>query len=146
MMDEDNLQMQMREPWMKFGSDAEGANPDKPGSLTHPRAYGNFTRVLGKYVREEKVMPLEEAIRKMTSATATRLSLHDRGVLREGLVADVVVFDPATVADRATFDKPHQVSVGVEYVFVNGVAVIDQGKHTGAMPGKIVRGPGYGQR
>ncbi len=146
LMDEDNVQMQMREPWMKFGSDAEGANPDKPGTLTHPRAYGNFTRLLGKYVREEKVMPLEEAVRKMTSATATRLSLHDRGVLREGLVADVVVFDPATIADRATFDKPHQVSVGVEYVFVNGVAVIDQGKHTGAMPGRIVRGPGYGQQ
>ncbi len=146
LMDEDNVQMQMREPWMKFGSDAEGANPDKPGSLTHPRAYGNFTRLLGKYVREEKVMPLEEAIRKMTSATATRLSLHDRGVLREGLVADVVVFNPATVADKATFEKPHQVSVGVEYVFVNGVAVIDQGKHTGAMPGKIVRGPGYSQK
>lgn len=144
MMSEDNIQAQLRQPWIKFGTDAGGADPSKATALTHPRAYGNFTRVLGKYVREEKVIPLEDAIRKMSSAAAARLSLADRGVLKEGMYADIVVFDPETVADRATFEKPHQVSVGMKHVFVNGVAVVEDGEHTGAKPGKIVRGPGYG--
>jgi N-acyl-D-aspartate/D-glutamate deacylase len=98
--------------------------------------------VLGKYVREDRVLTLEDAVRKASSAVATRLSLHDRGVLKPGLWADVVVFDPATVSDRATFEQPHQVSVGIRDVLVNGVAVVRNGKHTGAKPGRVVRGPG----
>jgi N-acyl-D-amino-acid deacylase len=140
---EDNLKLQLRQPWMKFGSDASGIDPAAARSLAHPRAYGNFTRVLGKYVREEHVIPLEDAIRKMTSAVANRLSISDRGLLKPGMFADVVIFDPATVADRATYEKPHQLSVGIRDVFVNGVAVVRDGQHTGAKPGKIVWGPGH---
>jgi N-acyl-D-amino-acid deacylase len=139
---EDNLKLQMRQPWMKFGTDAEGLDPEKASQLTHPRAYGNFARLLGKYVREENVLPLEDAIRKMTSAVANRLSIQDRGVLRAGMFADVVVFDPRTVLDRATYEKPHQVSNGVRHVLVNGVAVVQNGAVTGALPGRIVYGPG----
>ena len=139
---EDNLKLQLRQPWIKFGTDASGIDPATARSLTHPRSYGNMTRVLGKYVREEKVIPLEDAIRKMTSAVANRLSIQDRGVLKEGMFADVVVFDPATVADRATYEKPHQVSTGIKEVFVNGVAVVHNGDVTGAKPGRIVWGPG----
>jgi N-acyl-D-aspartate/D-glutamate deacylase len=140
---EENLALQMRQPWIKFGTDAGGSDPDSAKSLVHPRTYGNFARILGKYVRDEKVMPLEEAIRKMTSAVANRLSIRDRGLLREGMYADVVVFDPNTVADRATYQEPHQLSVGMRHVLVNGVEVVTDGKHTGAKPGRIVRGPGY---
>jgi N-acyl-D-amino-acid deacylase len=139
---EDNLKLQLRQPWIKFGTDAAGIDPSTARGLAHPRAYGNFPRVLGKYVRDENVMPLEEAIRKMTSAVANRLSIQDRGLLKEGMFADVVVFDPATVADRATYEKPHQLSAGIREVFVNGVAVVRNGEHTGAKPGKIVWGPG----
>jgi dihydroorotase/N-acyl-D-amino-acid deacylase len=146
MMNEDNVKLQLRQPWIKFGTDAEGVDPDHPKTLTHPRAYGTFPRILGKYVREEQVIPLEDAIRKMTSAIAARLSIRDRGLLREGLYADVIIFDPQTIADRATFEKPHQVSVGVLHVFVNGTAVVREGRHTGAKPGQIVRGPGYVRR
>jgi N-acyl-D-amino-acid deacylase len=134
--------LQLRQPWIKFGTDAGGIDPATARGLAHPRAYGNFPRVLGKYVREEKVIPLEEAIRKMTSAVANRLSIPDRGLLKEGMMADVVVFDPATVADRATYEKPHQLSVGIREVLVNGVAVVHNGEHTGAKPGRIVWGPG----
>ena len=140
---EENLKLQMQQPWMKFGTDAGGIDPGVARDLAHPRAYGNFTRLLGKYVREEKVTPLEDMIRKMTSAVARRLSIADRGELREGAYADIVIFDPATVGDRATYEKPHQVSVGIRDVFVNGVAVIRDSKHTDAKPGRIVRGPGY---
>ncbi len=140
---EENLAMQMRQPWIKFGTDAGGIDPDSARSLTHPRAYGTFTRVLGKYVREDRVMPLEEAVRKMSSAVANRLSIQDRGVLREGAFADIVVFDAATVIDRATYDQPHQISAGMHHVFVNGVQVVRDGRHTGAKPGRIVRGPGW---
>jgi N-acyl-D-amino-acid deacylase len=140
---EDNLKLQLREPWIKFGTDAAGLDPATVRGLAHPRAYGNFTRVLGKYVREEKVIPLEDAIRKMTSAVAGRLSIPDRGLLKEGMFADVVVFDPATVADRATYEKPHQLSVGVKEVIVNGVAVVHNGDPTGAKPGRALYGPGY---
>jgi N-acyl-D-amino-acid deacylase len=143
MMSEENVRLQLRQPWMKFGTDAEGIDPEHANSLSHPRAYGTFPRILGKYVRDEKVMPLEEAIRKMTSAVADRLSIRDRGLLREGFQADVVIFDPDTIADRATYEKPHQPSVGIEDVFVNGTKVVHEGRHTGSKPGKIVRGPGY---
>ena len=140
---EDNLKLQLRQPWIKFGTDAAGLDPATVRSLAHPRSYGNMTRVLGKYVREEKVIPLEDAIRKMSSAVANRLSIHDRGVLKEGMFADVVVFDPATVADRATYEQPHQLSTGIKEVLVNGVAVVHEGKVTGAKPGRIVWGPGH---
>ncbi len=142
MMSEENVHLQLRQPWMKFGTDAEGIDPAHATSLAHPRSYGTFPRILGKYVRDENVIPLEEAIRKMTSAVANRLSIRDRGLLREGFHADVVIFDPDTIADRATYEKPHQVSIGVSAVFVNGVQVVQNGRHTGAKPGEIVRGPG----
>jgi N-acyl-D-amino-acid deacylase len=142
-MTEENVSMQLKRPWVVIGSDAGGQNPDSATSLTHPRAYGTFARVLGKYVRTDSLFTLEEAVRKMTGATAARLKLRDRGLLREGMFADVVVFDPATIIDKATFEKPHQLSVGVKYVFVNGVAVVSDGQHTGAKPGRVVRGPGW---
>lgn len=143
LMSEDNVKTKLRQPWMKFGTDASGQDPANPGGLTHPRSYGNYPRILGKYVREERVLPLEDAVRKMTSAVASRLSLTDRGVVRPGFYADLVVFDPLTVGDRATFERPHQVSVGIRHVTVNGVLVLRDGTHTGAKPGKIVRGPGW---
>ena len=143
LMSEDNVALQLRQPWIKFGTDADGVDPDSVRTLTHPRAYGNYPRILGTYVREQRILTLEDAIRKMTSAVANRLSIQDRGLLREGMYADVVVFDPRTIADRATFEQPHQLSVGVRYVFVNGTAVVRDGRHTGAKPGRPVRGPGY---
>ena len=142
-MSDENVAMQLRKPWVVIGSDAGGFNPDSARNLVHPRAYGTFARVLGKYVRQDSLFTLEEAVRKMTGATAARLKLRDRGLLREGMYADVVVFDPATIIDIATFEKPHQLAVGVKYVFVNGVAVVRDGKHTGAKPGMVVRGPGW---
>ncbi len=143
MMTEDNLKLQMQQPWIKFGTDASGADPDNPEGLVHPRSYGTYPRILGKYVREDRAMILEEAIRKMSSAVANRLFIKDRGLIREGYYADVVIFDQKTIGDRATFENPHQVSVGVQHVFVNGIAVIKDGKHTDVKPGRIVRGPGY---
>ena len=143
MMSEDNVKLQLRQPWLKFGTDAGGADPDSARGLTHPRAYGTYPRILGKYVRDEGVLTLEDAVRKATSAVATRLSIQDRGLLREGFYADVVVFDPTTIADRATFEQPHQLSAGVRDVFVNGVGVVRGARHTGAKPGRAVRGPGY---
>lgn len=143
MMSEENVALQLQQPWMKIGTDASGFNPRTARGMTHPRAYGTYPRILGKYVREEGVITLEDAVRKMTSAVATRLSIPDRGLLKPGMHADVVVFDPAVVGDRATFDRPHQLSVGIEEVFVNGVQVLRQGRHTDAKPGQIVRGPGY---
>ena len=140
---EDNLKLQLRQPWIKFGTDASGIDPSNARSLAHPRAYGNMTRVLGHYVRDEHVMPLEDAIRKMTSSVANRLSLPDRGLVKEGFYADLVLFDPATIADKATYENPHQLSVGIQEVMVNGVPVVHEGKVTGAKPGRIVRGPGY---
>jgi N-acyl-D-amino-acid deacylase len=139
---EENLEMQVRQPWMKFGTDAGGLNPTTATHLAHPRAYGTFPRVLAKYVREDKLISLEEAVRKMTSAVAARLSIPDRGLLREGMYADVVVFDPDTITDRATFENPHQLSVGMRHVFVNGVAVIRDAEVTGVLPGRAVFGPG----
>jgi dihydroorotase/N-acyl-D-amino-acid deacylase len=118
-------------------------DPARATGLTHPRAYGNFPRLFGKYVREERVIPLEDAVRKASSAVATRLSLHDRGVLKEGMKADIVVFDEKTIRDLATFENPHRLSEGVRHVLVNGVPVIQDGAHTGAKPGQLVRGPGW---
>ncbi|MGH7551593.1 MAG: N-acyl-D-amino-acid deacylase family protein [Longimicrobiales bacterium] len=143
MMDEANVRLQLQQPWIKIGTDAGGEDPATAEGLTHPRAYGTFARILGKYVRDERVIPLEDAIRKMTSAVTTRLSIPDRGVLRQGMVADIVVFDPTSISDRATFEQPHQLSVGIRHVFVNGAAVVKDGVHTGAKPGRALRGPGY---
>jgi dihydroorotase/N-acyl-D-amino-acid deacylase len=143
LMSEDNVKLQLRQPWMKIGTDAGGPDPDSVRALVHPRTFGNYPRILGLYVRDEKVIPLEDAVRKMTSAVATRLSIHDRGLLKPGMYADVVVFDPATIADRATYEQPKQLSVGVRDVWVNGVQVLRDGKHTGATPGRALRGPGY---
>src|SRR5690606_32078134 len=112
--------LQLQQPWIKFGTDAGGPDPATARGLTHPRAYGTFTRILGKYVRDENVIPLEDAVRKMTSAVTTRLGIQGRGVLREGMFADIVLFDPETIADVATFEDPHRVSVGVRNVYVNG--------------------------
>lgn len=143
LMSEENVAMQLRQPWIKFGTDAGGMDPTTATGLAHPRAYGTFARILGKYVREEGVLELEDAVRKMTSAVATRLKIRDRGLLQEGYFADVVVFDPETVADHATYDEPHQLSTGIEHVLVNGTAVVENGEHTGALPGRPVRGPGW---
>jgi N-acyl-D-amino-acid deacylase len=144
LMSEDNVRKQIRLPWVTFGSDASSMAPVEPFTLSsaHPRAYGNFARLLGRYVRDEKLIPLEEAVRRLTSLPARNLGLQDRGSLRPGQYADVVVFDPATVADRATFEKPHQYAVGVQHVFVNGVQVLKAGEHTGALPGRALRGAG----
>jgi dihydroorotase/N-acyl-D-amino-acid deacylase len=143
LMDEANVRLQLEQPWIKFGTDADGPDPATARGLTHPRAYGTFTRILGRYVRDEGVIPLEDAVRKMTSAVTTRLRIQDRGVLREGMFADITIFDPRTIADVATFEQPHQLSVGVRHVFVNGTAVVRAGTHTGALPGRALRGPGY---
>ena len=143
MMTEDNLTLQMRQPWIKFSTDAGGLDPERPGGvLVHPRAYGTYPRVLGKYVRDEQVIPLEDAIRKMTSAVADRLGLRDRGQVRPGLYADLVVFDPAGVRDHATFAAPHQLSTGIRDVWVNGGRVLRDGRHTGATPGRPLYGAG----
>lgn len=145
MMSEENTKKQITQPWVSFGSDAESLAPEGVflRSNPHPRAYGNAARLLGKYVREEKVIPLEEAIRRLTSLPAENLRLRSRGKLLPRYVADVVVFDPSTVSDHATFEKPHQYSTGVLDVFVNGVHVLKDGEHTGAFPGRVVRGPGW---
>ena len=143
LMSEDNVRTKLLQPWIKFGTDASGNDPKQPRGLAHPRSYGNYPRILGKYVREERVIPLEEAVRKSTSAVATRLSIPDRGLLRSGFHADVVIFDPNTVIDRATFEQPHQLSTGIRHVLVNGTLVIRDGVPTGALPGRVVRGPAW---
>ncbi len=143
LMDEANVKLNLVQPWIKIGTDAGGIDAATFQGLVHPRALGTFPRILGHYVRDEQLLPLEDAVRKMTSATATRLSLQDRGLLRPGMYADVVVFDPKTIIDKATYEQPLQLSVGVRDVFVNGVAVVSNGAHTGAKPGRIVRGPGH---
>jgi N-acyl-D-amino-acid deacylase len=144
MMSEDNIRKQIVLPWVSFGSDAPSMAPELPftKSSTHPRAYGNFARVLGKYVRDDRVLTLEDAVRKLSGLPATNLELDHRGFLKGGMFADVVVFDPATIADRATFENPHQYAVGVRHVFVNGIQVIKDGEHTGAKPGRALWGPG----
>ena len=144
-MSEPDVVLALQQPWVAVDNDSSGTSPE--GLLgqehPHPRAYGTFPRILRKYVREEKKLALEDAIRKFTSLPAQRMRLTDRGVLKQGMWADVVVFDPATIRDLATFEKPNQLSEGMNYVLVNGVPVIDQGKMTGALPGKVLRGEGY---
>src|SRR5437868_3865676 len=144
-MSQPDVTLALQQPWISVDNDSEGTSPE--GLLgqahPHPRAYGTFPRILSKYVRDDKALRLEDAIRKFTALPAQRMRLADRGVLKSGMWADVVVFDPATVRDRATFDNPNQLSEGMEYVLVNGVPVIDQGKMTGALPGKVLRGPAY---
>jgi N-acyl-D-amino-acid deacylase len=144
MMSEENLTRQIRLPWVSFGSDAASMAPEPPftKSSAHPRAYGNFARVLSKYVREDKVLTLAEAISRMSGLPAANLELEQRGFLRPGMFADVVIFDPATIADRATFEKPHQYAVGVRDVIVNGVVVLRDGEHTNARPGRALWGRG----
>jgi N-acyl-D-amino-acid deacylase len=141
MMSEDNVRRQIALPWMSFCSDSAAQAPIAPfvNAHAHPRAYGNFARLLGRYVRDEKVLRLEDAIRRLTSFPADTYALAGRGRLVAGAFADVTVFDPAAIADRATFENPHQLAVGVRHVLVNGVAVIKNGKHTGATPGRAVR-------
>ena len=148
LMSEENIRKQIKLPWVSFGSDAESPAPEGPflKSNTHPRAYGNVARLLGKYVRDEKLIPPEEAIRRLTSLPATNLRIQQRGLLKPGYFADVVIFDPAKIQDHATFEKPHQYSTGVVHVFVNGTQVLKDGEHTGAKPGRVVRGPGYKPR
>jgi N-acyl-D-amino-acid deacylase len=145
LMSEDNLRKKLRLPWVSFASDSGSIAPEGPflKSNPHPRAYGNFARWLGRYVRDEKIVPLEEGIRRLTTLPAENLRLEERGRLAEGFFADVVVFDPAAIRDHATFEKPHQYSTGVVHVFVNGTQVLEDGEHTGAKPGRVVRGPGY---
>jgi N-acyl-D-amino-acid deacylase len=144
-MTEENLRKQLQRPWVCLGSDADSLAPEgvflKSG--VHPRAYGNFARFLGKYVRDEKVLPLQEAIRRLTSLPANTLKIENRGLLKPGYFGDVVVFDPQKIQDHATFANPHQYSTGVQHVFVNGQQVLADGEHTGAAPGRIVRGPGW---
>ncbi|MDP9363976.1 MAG: D-aminoacylase [Chloroflexota bacterium] len=144
LMDEENLRLQMRQPWISFATDAGGVDPVAlvGKGLLHPRAFGTYPRVLGHYVRDEAVLSIEDAVRKMTSAVTSRLGLRDRGLLRPGQFADVVLFDPAAVADRATFEDPHQLSTGVRDVWVNGARVLRNGEHTGATPGRWLRRPG----
>ena len=144
MISEENIKKELGKPWISFGSDEASQAPEGVflKSNPHPRAYGNFARVLGKYVRDEKVLPMSDAIHRLSGLPATNLGLDHRGFLKEGMFADVVVFDPVTIADRATFEKPHQYAVGVKHVFVNGVQVLKDGEHTGAKPGRALWGPG----
>jgi N-acyl-D-amino-acid deacylase len=145
MMSDDNVRRKAAKSWISFGSDA--AAPAAEGvflqSNPHPRAYGTFARVLGTFVREQRIMPLAEAISRMTAFPAANIGIRERGRLAEGFYADVVVFDPDTIEDLATFEDPHQYAIGVEHVFVNGEQVIRDGEHTDARPGRVVRGPGW---
>jgi dihydroorotase/N-acyl-D-amino-acid deacylase len=144
-MSEPDVKLALQQKWVAIDNDSQGT---EPGGLLgkehpHPRAYGTFPRVLRKYVREEHALSLEEAIRKFSALPAQKIGLTDRGVLKQGLCADIVVFDPETVHDASTFEKPNQLAVGMQYVLVNGVAVIEDGKMTNALPGKVLRGPAY---
>jgi N-acyl-D-amino-acid deacylase len=144
-MDEQNLRKELQRPWVSLGSDEGSYAPEGVflRSNPHPRAYGAFARLLGRYVREERIIPLEEAVRRLTSLPAENLKLDRRGRLKPGSFADVVVFDPARIADHATYDRPHRYATGVDAVLVNGTLVLDRGEHTGARPGRVVRGPGW---
>jgi N-acyl-D-aspartate/D-glutamate deacylase len=142
---EPDMQYALKQPFVSVGSDGMAISPEGPrgSSIPHPRSYGTFPRVLGRYVRELHTITLEDAVRKMTSSNAEKISLTDRGRIKVGWAADITVFDPQTVADRATFTNPHQYAVGIPYVIVNGEVVLDGGQHTGALPGRVLRGPGY---
>jgi N-acyl-D-amino-acid deacylase len=145
LMTEENVKRQIQLPYISFGSDAESSTA--AGNFlktpTHPRAYGNFSRLLGKYVREEKVILLEEAVRRLTSLPASNLKIQKRGALMPGYFGDLAIFDPTKIADHATFENPHQYSTGMVHVFVNGTQVLENGEHTNARPGRVVRGPGW---
>ncbi len=147
-MSPDNLALQAKQPWITFSTDAGGIDPERGRKmgLLHPRAYGTYTRVLGRFVREKGLLSLEEAVRKSSGAVASRLGLRDRGFLREGMFADVIIFDPATVRDKATYTEPHQLSTGIRDVWVNGTRVLEDGEHTGSLPGTQVYGPGHKPR
>ncbi len=144
-MSDENVRRQIALPWMSFASDSASLAPEGAflRSNPHPRAYGTFARLLGRYVRDEGLIPLEEAVRRLTSLPASNLRLRGRGRLAPGYAADVVVFDPATIQDHATYAEPHRYATGVHHVLVNGVPVIRDGEHTGATPGQVVRGPGW---
>jgi dihydroorotase/N-acyl-D-amino-acid deacylase len=144
-MSEADVSLALQQPWVAINNDSAGTSPEGllGAAHPHPRAYGTFPRILRKYVREEHVLGLEDAIRKFSALPAQRMHFSDRGVLKENMWADVVIFDPATVRDLATFENPNQLSQGMEYVLVNGVPVIERGKMTGALPGKVIRGAGY---
>ena len=144
LMSEENVRKALRKPWVSFGSDEASQAPEGAflKSHPHPRAYGNFARLLGKYVREEKLLSLGEAIRRLSALPATNLGLAQRGLIAEGMFADLVVFDPEKIADRASFAEPHQYALGVRDVLVNGVQVLKNGEHTGATPGRALWGPG----
>ncbi len=142
---EPDVTLALKQPWVSIDNDSQGTSPDGPlgKEHPHPRAYGTFPRILRKYVREDHVLTLEDAIRKFTASPAQRMRLTDRGVLKLGMWADVVIFDPASIRDLATFEQPNQLSQGIEYVLVNGVPVIAEGKMTNALPGRVLRGQGY---
>ncbi len=148
LMSEENVKKQIALPWVSFDSDAQSMAPEGVflKSNPHPRAYGNFARLLGKYVRDEKVIPLQEAIRRLTSLPATNLGIKKRGALKAGYFADVVIFDPEKIQDHATYEKPHQYSTGVIHVFINGIQVLKDGEHTDAKPGRVVRGAGWKEK
>jgi len=145
LMSEENVRRKIAKPWISFGSDARALASEGVflESGPHPRTYGNFSRLLGKYVREEEIIDLAQAIRRMTSLPAYNIGIQERGEIREGYFADIVVFDPNKISDHATFDDPHQYATGVQHVFVNGEQVLRYGRHTGATPGRVVRGPGW---
>jgi N-acyl-D-amino-acid deacylase len=143
---EDALRLAMKQPWVSVGQDAGALSPDSTGKFTereHPRAFGTFPRILGRYVRQDSVITLEFAVRKMTSLAAQRVGINDRGLLKPGMYADITVFDPNTIIDRSTYEDPSQLATGVSYVLVNGVPVVDNGRVTAALPGRALRGPGY---
>jgi N-acyl-D-aspartate/D-glutamate deacylase len=143
--DEGALRLAMQQPWVSVGQDAGAVSPDSTGKFRetgHPRGFGTFPRILGRYVRQDSVIPLEFAIRKMTSLAAQRVGLNDRGLLKPGMYADITIFDPATIIDNSTYENPSQLATGVSYVIVNGVPVLDGGKFTGAVPGRALRRPG----
>jgi N-acyl-D-amino-acid deacylase len=145
LMSEDNVRRQLRLPWVSFASDAASIASEGVflNARPHPRTYGNFARLLGRYVRDEHIVPLQEVVRRLTSLPAANLGIRERGTLRQGYYADLAIFDPATIADRATFAEPHQYAVGMRHVFVNGGQVLADGEPTGATPGRVVRGPGW---
>jgi N-acyl-D-amino-acid deacylase len=144
-MSEENVRKKVALPWVSFCSDSASLAPEGVflNSNPHPRAYGSFARLLGKYVREEGIIPLEEAVRRMAALPADVLRLKERGRIQLGYFADLAIFDPAAITDNATFAKPHQYATGMAHVLVNGVQVLRDGEHTGAMAGQVVRGPGY---
>ena len=145
LMSEENVRKEVALPWVSFGSDAASLAPSGVflKANPHPRAYGNVARLLGRYVRDEKIIPLEMAVRRLSALPAENLKLDRRGTLKPGYFADVVVFDPAKIQDHATFDQPHQYAAGMVHVFVNGMQVLKDGEHTGAKPGRFLHGPGW---